>query len=193
MRPSSSLYVLEFETALKRWPHTLACMDVTLIRWPAEGSRRLELAERDLPRLLLLGQDDEPPICHDPLEDWVRVPAPGDEVRARVDSLLSRFKGHQWSTPGLDDNGLLRFRGVSTQLTPLQARLVARMLSDLGAVVTRSDLLAAGWRTGEGSPNSLEAQLARLRRRIAALDLEIRTVRSRGYMIDTLSTESSIA
>lgn len=160
-------------------------MDVALIRWPEEGSRRVELASRELPRLLLLDVEAEPPVCHDPLEDWVRVPAPAPDVRARAESLMRRFREQRASTPELNGSGVLRFRGVSVELTPLQSRLMARLLTELGAVVTRHDLLVAGWGDEEGSPNSLEAQLARLRRRIEPLDISIRTVRSRGYVLET--------
>lgn len=162
-------------------------MDVALIRWPEEGPRRVQLARRDLPRLLLLDVEVEAPICHDPLEDWVRVPAPAPDVRAREESLMRRFEERRASTPELNENGVLRFRNVSVELTPLQARLIARLLTELGAVVSRSELLAAGWGDEEVSPNSLEAQLTRIRKRIEHMDISIRTVRSRGYVLETVA------
>ncbi len=78
-------------------------------------------------------------------------------------------------------------------MTRLQARLAERLLEDLGAVVTRPELIAAGWPAHEASINSLEAQVGRLRRRIASLDLRIRTVRSRGYVMETVDESEMIA
>lgn len=122
----------------------------------------------------------------DPLEDWVAVPVADDEVRVRVANLVARGRAANGSRVSIDAHGVLRFRSGRAHLTLVQARLAERLLEDLGAVVTRDQLMAAGWPAEEVSINSLEAQLVRLRRRIASMDLRIRTVRSRGYAMETV-------
>lgn len=167
-------------------------MDVALIRWPAENSRRTELAGRAVPRLLLLERGAKPPTCLDPLEDWVRVPASPDEVRARAANLAARSQQSFPRGVSLDDQGVLRFGSTKTRLTPLQARLMTPLVERSGAVVGRLELAEAGWGTRERpvKPNALEANMVRLRRQIEPLGLVIRTVRSRGYVLDTTAVES---
>lgn len=160
---------------------------MALIRWPDETARRIELGARNMPRLLLLQPGAEPPVCVDPLEDWVRVPAAPEDVRARAESLTARYEGHGPSDITLDGRGLLCLGQHQARLTPLQARLVGPLVERSGTVVSRAELIDAGWgvdHTG-ASPNALEANLVRLRRRLKPLGLHIRTIRSRGYLLET--------
>ena len=63
--------------------------------------------------------------------------------------------------------------------------LLASLLSDrFGHVVPRTDLANAGWPAGLPSRNSLDVQLGRLRRRLEGSGLVLRTVRSRGCLLD---------
>ena len=57
------------------------------------------------------------------------------------------------------------------------------MVDRFGAVVTRETLADRAWPTGVPTRNALDVHVLRLRRRIASLGLEIRTVRSRGYLM----------
>lgn len=164
-------------------------MDVALIQWPDQRHLRDQMAARHLPRLLLLESGVSPPVSLDPLEDWVVLPAADEEVRVRVSNLMARSRAENGSRVSLDNQGVLRFRSRRAHLTPVQARLAERLLADLGAVVPRAQLMAVGWPAQDASVNSLEAQVVRLRRRIASLDLCIRTVRSRGYVMDTIDSE----
>jgi hypothetical protein len=63
---------------------------VEVLRWPAEAARRAELAARTRPRLLLVAPGEVPPPL-DPEEDWVRLPAPARDVRARRARLARRY------------------------------------------------------------------------------------------------------
>lgn len=161
-------------------------MDVALIRWPDERARRSELAARNEPRLLLLEPEAQPPVCFDPLEDWVRVPASPQDVRARAASLTARFEARQPGAISLDGGGLIRLGDRQTRLTPLQARLVGLLIEGKGNVVSRAELIDAGWGSEHtrASPNALQANLVRLRRRLRPLGLRIRTIRSRGYLLE---------
>lgn len=179
-------YVFGDETSSKRSTRTLNPMDVALIRWPDERARRSELATRNMPRLLLLQPGAEPPVCFDPLEDWVRVPAAPEDVRARAESLTARFEARGPGDITLDRGGLLRFGEDQTRLTPLQTRLMGTLVEGKGMVVSRTDLIEAGWGSDNtrATPNALEANLVRLRRRLRPLGLRIRTIRSRGYLLE---------
>jgi len=85
--------------------------------------------------------------------------------------------------PVLDDGGLLRLGSTWVALPPLEERLLGVLLSRFGAVVAREDLMRAGWGAGDTRRNSLDVHMLRLRRRVDEVGLEIRTVRSRGYLL----------
>jgi len=170
-------------------------MDVTMLRWPEEESRRSRISLAGEPRLLLVPDGQEPPPVADCLEDWIRVPAPENEVRARVDALAVRSHAHHTnnghngsnghaSGPELDDFGVLRVKGAWVALPPLEARLAEALLERLGAVTSRDLLIRAGWPTGAPGRNALDVHVLRLRRRLTPVGLAIRTVRSRGYLME---------
>ena len=160
-------------------------MEVTLIRWPDEQSRRQRLILAGGPRLLLLEDGAPPPAVLDCLEDWIRVPATEDEVKARVDALNIRRAAHDHDAPGMDADGVLRFRGKWVSLPPLETRMMEALMRRFGAVVSREALAKAGWPEGINGRNALDVHVLRLRRRLEPLGLVIRTVRSRGYLLET--------
>ena len=165
-------------------------MDVTLLRWPDEDARRARLSVAGDPRLLLVEDGtDPPPIC-DCLEDWIRVPAAEGDVRARVDALTLRSQAHRHDAPGLDLHGVLRFGGRWVALPPLEARLTDALVARFGAVASREALVRAGWPEGAPGRNALDVHVLRLRRRLWPLGLAIRTVRSRGYLLETAPLEA---
>lgn len=135
-------------------------------------------------RLLLVEDGQPPPEIIDCLEDWIRVPASEDDVRARVGALEARSSAHGHELPGLDPNGVLRFGGRWVGLPPLEARLTAMLLDRFGAVVGRETLIRAVWPGQAPGRNALDVHVLRLRRRLVPLGLAIRTVRSRGYLLE---------
>jgi len=58
------------------------------------------------------------------------------------------------------------------------------LIESFGAVVGRETLAEAGWPGSAPSANNLDVAMARLRRELTAVGLRIRTVRSRGYVLD---------
>jgi DNA-binding response OmpR family regulator len=50
--------------------------------------------------------------------------------------------------------------------------------------VSREALAKAGWPDGAPGRNALDVHVLRLRRRLALVGLAIRTVRSRGYLLE---------
>jgi DNA-binding response OmpR family regulator len=59
------------------------------------------------------------------------------------------------------------------------------LLDRQGAVVSREALARSGWPDGAPGRNALDVHVLRLRRRIDGIGLAIRTVRSRGYLLET--------
>lgn len=152
------------------------------MRWPVEFQRRDRLAGEKRARLLLVEDGAEPPAGEDPLEDWIRVPAPDLDVQARVATLTARARAA--AAPRLDVDGVLRFGSLWVSLPPVEARLTRAMLERFGAVVSRESLSRAGWPDGAPGRNALDVHVLRLRRRLAPVHLAIRTVRSRGYLLE---------
>ena len=165
--------------------------DVVLVRWPAERSERDRLSALGRPRLLLVAPDAAAPAVEDPLEDWVRAPASETDVRARVETLRRRAAASGPAVteePSLDDDGVLRWHGRWVSLPPVEARLTRALLDRFGAVVGRDALARAGWPEGAPGRNALDVHVLRLRRRLNEVGLAIRTVRSRGYLLEAYSS-----
>ena len=160
-------------------------MTVELVHWPAERDRRSRLREANQPRLLLVEATASPPLTDDPCEDWVRLPADHRDVQARVESLRRRAA----TDPTLAD-GVLRTATGWVALPELEARIVAPLLARMGRVVDRPALLEAGWPGQAPSRNLLDVHLHRLRRRLEPIDLRIRTVRKRGYVLEAVGRGS---
>lgn len=164
-----------------------------MLRWPEEEARRTRISQAGGARLLLVPDGQEPPQVGDCLEDWIRVPAAEDDVRARVDALAVRSQAHTATgengiagstSPMLDDFGVLRVNGAWVALPPLEARLAEALLERIGAVTSRDLLIRAGWPDGAPGRNALDVHVLRLRRRLSPVGLAIRTVRSRGYLME---------
>ncbi|HSM45344.1 MAG TPA: winged helix-turn-helix domain-containing protein [Acidimicrobiia bacterium] len=139
------------------------------------------------PRLLLVAPDAEPPQCTDVLEDWVRLPVTPTDRIARMRSLVARREGPEGSVPALHGDRTLEYRGARVDLSPIQAVLVKALIESFGSVVGRETLAETGWSGSAPSANNLDVAMARLRRELTAVGLRIRTVRSRGYVLDDAS------
>jgi DNA-binding winged helix-turn-helix (wHTH) protein len=86
--------------------------------------------------------------------------------------------------PEIDVHGVLRFGSGWVSLPPVEARLADALVVRFGAVVGRDTLRRSVWPGSSPGRNVLDVHVLRLRRRLAPLGLAIRTVRSRGYMLE---------
>ena len=163
-----------------------------MLRWPDERHRRERLIMAERPRLLLVDEGCTPPDAIDCLEDWVQVPAADSEVRHRVRALEYRARRHRPERPTLDDDGVLRLGDAWTTLPPVESRLAAALIARLGTVVSRESLARSGWPEGAPGRNALDVHVLRLRRRMEPLGLVIRTVRSRGYLLEVTSESGQV-
>lgn len=157
-------------------------MDVALLQWPGDRVRLGDLRDQGIPRLLVVEPGAAPPLAPDCLEDWVGAHASPDEVAARRAALLLRA-AHHATRPVLDDDGLLRHRDGWVSLSPVEQHLARALLDRYGTVVPRDALAQRAWPSGLPTRNALDVHVLRLRRRIATVGLEIRTVRARGYLL----------
>jgi hypothetical protein len=164
-------------------------VDVVLLRWPEEEVRLERLRATGAPRLLLVGEEFGPPDSVDPLEDWIRLPAAEDDLRARVATLAARAERSS-AAPSVDADGLLRYRNRWVTLSPVERALAAALVDRFGAVVGRDTLVRRAWPNGSPTRNALDVHVLRLRRRIGALGLEVRTVRARGYLLQAMEEDS---
>lgn len=169
-------------------------MQVELVRWPSEEARLTELRNAGAARLVLVLEGVAPPLTADVLEDWIRLPATDDDILSRVRVLEDRVRGAaDHRVPELDENGLLRVSGRWVSLPPVEHRLMTALLDRYRAVVSRDALARAGWPDGIPGRNVLDVHIVRLRRRLAPLGLVIRTVRSRGYLLEEGTFDVAVA
>ncbi|MFD9006328.1 winged helix-turn-helix domain-containing protein [Streptomyces sp. NPDC059582] len=157
--------------------------EVQLLRWPAQRDLREECRSRGTPRILVVEAGLEAPVCDDIYEDWVRTPVTSPDLKARTDALVHRYRRNR--APQLDEDGVLRFASRSVTLSPMQAALLALLVAQFAQVVPREALRSRlGHGQGSMSRNALDLHMMRIRHRINALGLTIRTVWGRGYVLD---------
>ena len=154
-------------------------MGIKVLRWPTDAALRARLRTVGLPRVLILEDDSVPPDT-DPMEEWVRSPVEPGELLGRVRLLeeLSRA-----TFPVLESSGILHFGGRWTSLSPCSEAIVQILLDYYPSPVPRTDLVDQVWPVDAPSRNAVDLQMLRLRRRIEALGLRIRTVTGKGYLL----------
>jgi len=160
-------------------------MQVELVQWPGEEARLSVMREDGRPRLVMVPVGVAPPLTSDVLEDWVRLPATDDDIRYRMRVLDDRTRdARERRNPEIDESGLLRMSDRWVSLPPVEHRLTLALLDRYRAVVSRDALARAGWPEGIPGRNVLDVHIVRLRRRLTPIGLAIRTVRSRGYLLE---------
>lgn len=162
--------------------------EVKLLRWPAESARRARYEALGVLRLLVLEGGAAAPVSADVREDWVRPPLTESDLRARIATLLARAEAHR--LPRLDPYGILRFGDRSISVSPTETELLECLIRQYGTMVPRAMLLQCLPDRPSGvSRNALDLHIMRLRRRIHAVDLSIRTVHRRGYLLEPLDRQ----
>jgi two-component system OmpR family response regulator len=161
--------------------------DVVVVHWPEDQDEVDRLAGERVPRLLLVAPSADPPESGDVLQDWVRLPGDERDVRSRLDGLRRRA-AHAGTRPAVDRHGRLAFRRSWVQLSPIEARLARLLIEAHEGVVGEDALLGQGWPDGHPTSNALRVHLHRLRRRVTPLGLEVRGVRSEGWVLQPSTT-----
>jgi two-component system response regulator MprA len=123
-------------------------------------------------------------------DDYLGKPFVLAELLARLRAVLKRQvrvrqAGAEW--PALDLLGhALSWAGRRVELSPIEFRLLARLLAEPEAVVRRRELRGTGWPAGAiVADNTLDQYMTRLRRKLADLGapFELRGLRGVGYQI----------
>jgi DNA-binding response OmpR family regulator len=159
-------------------------VNVAVVRWPSEAALRTKLARAGRPCLLLVEPDGVPPVPDaDGVEDWARDDADPIELYVRCERLRRRAAARL--PPVLDGDGLV-WRGERwVALSAFEAVAAAPLLANLGAVVSRAELLAH-LRPGAADDEMrvVDRAVRRLRHRLAPLGLRVRLVRSVGFLLE---------
>lgn len=159
--------------------------DIDVVTWPDQATRLAELREAGLPRLILVEGSGLPLVTSDPLEDWIRVPADADDLALRVETLRRRVDESHELRPEMDEAGLVRFGSEWVALPPVEARIVAALVNQWGAVVSREELGKQGWPDDSvNGRNALDVHITRIRKRLLGSGMALRTVRSQGYLLE---------
>lgn len=123
-------------------------------------------------------------------DDYLCKPFALDELAARLRALVRRAGAPAPARVGdleLDPAAhAIRSAGVEERLTPTEFRILAALLARPGEAVRRRELTRAGWPHGAiVNDNTLDAYIARLRRKLRALPgtPALETVHGVGYTI----------
>jgi two-component system response regulator MprA len=125
-------------------------------------------------------------------DDYVTKPFELDEVAARLSALVRRYRrGNLAAGPGglvLDPAAHRAVVGEhALSLTPTEFRVLGTLVGRVGEAVRRRELIEAGWPQGAiVHDNTLDAYIARIRRKLRELecDATVSTVRGIGYRIE---------
>jgi two-component system OmpR family response regulator len=124
-------------------------------------------------------------------DDYIAKPFHLFELEARVRALIRRSHAHASASivhgrVTLDTEGRrLHCDGEPLELTSREFAVIELLLLRAGRVVTKQQILdnLYGWDDASSS-NTVEVFVHRLRRKLEATGMDIRTVRGMGYLID---------
>lgn len=161
--------------------------------------KRLRSAGQGTPCLMLTARDalhDRVDGLESGADDYLTKPFPMEELVARVRALMRRppavrpLRAAHGDLEVVVEESLL-LRGDSTVLlAPAELQIVLTLVQHQGRTVRRSALEAAAWGMAEAvTPNALDVALHRLRKKLAALQSELRivNVRTLGYALHDAS------
>jgi hypothetical protein len=155
---------------------------VEVVLWPEESARRDELAASGSPAFLLVPPGEAAPLCAF-LEEWTRVPAPMDDVYARLDML--RGRAACTSVPVLRPGGVVVHGSGAVAVPTGQLSLAKLLIERFGTVVQRKDLAAAYEASGgKATDEALKAAVFRLGQRLTEVGLVLRTIRGKGFLLE---------
>jgi DNA-binding response OmpR family regulator len=121
-------------------------------------------------------------------DDYLRKPFRGDELLARVRAVLRRRETRSISSAWTVDRRRheIRWSDAPIPLTPIEHRLLQRLVERAGEVVPTEELLAAGWPMEQDpDPLWLKPHLARARDKLRAVGApQPQAVRGVGYRVE---------
>ena len=185
----------EADAVLHTHEYDLVILDVNLPGMDGlEVLRRLRSRGQRVPVLMITVRDElEDRVQGLDLgaDDYVAKPFHLFELEARVRALIRRSHSHASANIvhgriTLDTGGRrLYCDGTPVELTPRELAVLELLLLRAGRVVTKQQITDTlyGWEDGSSS-NTVEVFIHRLRRKLEATGVDIRTVRGMGYLVD---------
>lgn len=161
--------------------------EVVVLCWPAEEEQVDRLESAGLPRLVLVEIDEFVPTVHE-LQRMIRVPITDINEAHRE---LLELRASAASRPVIDGSGRLHYQGRWVALSFTEERLARPLVRSFDQVVGYQELTTAGWPTGAPSENGRRLMMCRLRERCRDVDLEVVTIRGRGYLLSDSRRVSS--
>jgi two-component system response regulator BaeR len=176
-------------------PPDLLILDLNLPGLDGVSVCRAVRAFSDIPILMVTARIDELDRLlglNSGADDYVCKPFSPREVMARVHALLRRSERRVTSEPPLwtidDDSLRIAWRGHWLSLTPLEFRMLRRLLSQPGRVFSRAQLLeSAHGELRDVSDRAIDTHVKNLRRKLQAVRADddcIASVYSVGYRFD---------
>ncbi len=118
-------------------------------------------------------------------DDYIVKPFEMEELIARVNSLLRRFKG-TISLPNIKINTKtheVQKEGLKVPLTPKEYDLLIYLTTNAGNILTREQILASVWECVMEDTRTVDLHLARLRKKLG-LENVIKTLPKVGYLFE---------
>lgn len=175
-------------------PFDLVILDLGLPRLDGLGVlRNLRERNRQVPVIILTARDaveDRVRGLDLGADDYIAKPFSLPELEARVRALLRR--GQCGANPVLSFGSLtfdsigrrVTINGEPLDLTPRELGVLEALMTRIGWVVSKDQLLERLYSySEEASGNAIEVYIHRLRRKIEAAGITIRTIRGLGYVI----------
>lgn len=156
---------------------------VTVLWWPDEGTRLLRLRDSHIPRLVIITGDVMPPLPLDwSTEEWLRSPFPPPELERSLERLAARV-GAQPPPPEMLAGDVFSFGERSVALSPREAMLAGMLSAAFNQAVPRAALFAALGIEPRRDEHAFLGLVARLRRHVEPLGLDLHTLRGVGYVL----------
>ncbi len=183
-------------SALLTREYDLAIVDLALPEMDGLSLiRTLRRERRGLPILVITARDavDDRVIGLDAgADDYLVKPFEAQELEARAGALIRRSRADRSKAIRLGPLELtigeprVRVSGVSVDLTAREYALLELLALRAGRVVNKDHIASRLARAGETlSDTAIEVAVHRLRRRLEPYDLNVRTVRGFGYLLET--------
>ena len=118
-------------------------------------------------------------------DDYIVKPFEMEELIARVNSLLRRFKG-TISLPNIKINTKtheVQKEGLKVSLTPKEYDLLIYLIENAGNILTREQILVSVWDKEMEDTRTVDLHLARLRKKLG-LENVIKTLPKVGYLFE---------
>jgi two-component system OmpR family response regulator len=163
-----------------------------------EVLRRLRKRGNELPVLILTARDamvDKVAGLNAGADDYLLKPFDFQELEARLKALMRRTQSERsgWIEAGrlrLDKSAHQAFLDMEPlSLSAREAGVLELMMARLGRVVSKELLAEHLSRNEEIGENAVEVYVHRLRKKLEAVGIEIRTLRGLGYLLDKSSCE----